>query len=225
MSQRDRSGFAIEETALPKAPNLLRVHALWCGVLLASTALVYFAGIAPLIKERSHLREEKQRLAAKREERKLIEQRGKATYAELHEVERKLESAVKLKPPQQINRRLESIIALVENSGLALTEHTPGQAVSGKQYGYVPIRMTGEGTYPAVLAFVRSLHENFKDVEVRQLDIKSAVLARDSLPTFSVDMVWYTLPENAGSEAMDRADRAEKSGREAAAKETLDQDP
>jgi hypothetical protein len=85
--------------------------------------------------------------------------------------------------------------------------------------------MSGEGTYPAVLTFVRSLHENFKDVEVRQLDIKSAVLARESLPTFSVDMVWYTLPENTEGETLDRADRAEKSGREAAAGETRDQRP
>jgi Tfp pilus assembly protein PilO len=166
------------------------------GACLGLTVAAYALGVQPLI-------ERQRRDDALREQ--LQEQRQTASdkASSLADLQRQLADAklvlaktpLRLQPAVLINQRLEAVARLATECGVALDEMRPGAPSDSAHYQTVPIRIVGNGRYPACTTFLRKLRANFGDMGVRSFQTASAG-NQPAEPTalFQAELVWYTQP-------------------------------
>lgn len=216
----------IRRPAVPFKRRMLTVDG---AGLIASVALVaaaYLAGVEPVINAHADVEQQRRLIEEQSRNAEDAERLLAAERAKLLELQRQLAAtSVKLDPPSDINRRLAIISDLADRHGLSIQALDPGAPAADPAIGkfaLVPIRLSGEGTFPDVARFLHELlSDQFADVEVRALNISaapsmgSAALTRSTMqpgsspsentgpmpenPTaerasFALDLRWYAAP-------------------------------
>lgn len=124
---------------------------------------------------------------------------------------------VKLVAPTRINQQMDALTMLAQEHRLRITQLSPDRPERNRWFTGVPIRMSGEGTFPACVAFVEAVSARHNDVAVRglrlaalssgpgpaQSDAPTPENADGNTPkappqtpaTFDVEFVWYAAPD------------------------------
>lgn len=173
------------------------------AVLAVGTGLWYIGAFSPMETRRAAVAGLQTTLAARSGELATLDEdwaklkRDQATLAE------HAKNAVQLSRLSTLNVRLGEIPAVAEVRGIVLDELAPGTttlpAQSGAKYQRTPIRMSGSAQYEAVQGLLGDLHTAFPDTEVVRLAMAGQSDAPGSDIRFTIELVWYTLPDAARS--------------------------
>lgn len=189
-----------------------RVHALAGGVLASLTLAVYLGVVAPARRASERLDEERSAMASNAQEKGNLQASIDQHRARIAALERQLRSIVELKPATYLNRRRSELTDLFERVGLSLSDMKAGEHKDNGQFGAVSLSMSGAGSYGAVVSFLRTLHHEFRDVEVTGLEVTAPADREKGAAHFSLQMTWFTLPEKSGPSAPGGAVSADPAG-------------
>lgn len=104
------------------------------------------------------------------------------------------ESKVRLQPVSQLNTHVSRIANLAAASGLRVHEVEIGEMVRHEHYETAPIRLAGDGSYPACASFMHRLHEAFPDTAVASLALTGRPQQADDLTAFHFTLTWHAAP-------------------------------
>ena len=170
------------------------------GLAIVLTGLAYVAGVHPLVRHR-------QEAAAIRDRLTEAEQTARQLDISKRRVERTLEKqrralptdAVKLRAAAHLNQQLNALIGLARDRGLDIDEVHVGDSIEDEHYRKIMVVLRGTGTYQTWTEFLRSLHEQFRDVAVKGFELAASVRWPASEVTGSVDLVWYASSMQTGT--------------------------
>lgn len=164
-----------------------------CAVALL-TGLAWFGVVTPVEASRAGDAERALRLqtltasadAAEAEvealERRTTEARALAARAEL-----------RTRPVTELNARISALVASAEAADLRTDTVRPGDPRPDGAAVRVPIRVAGRGSYPALTAFLDSLHANDRDIAVTGVTVARGDGATGAA-RFEVDLTWWATP-------------------------------
>lgn len=166
-----------------------------CAVLLLMGWLI---GLGPLMSESQQATKVVAEADAAEAEAKISKAELDRLQKDLKAIKKRLkEQPVGLKPARQINPLLMEIAAFAKTKKLSITGTRAGQPVALAFYDYVPIELSGEGTYADLLGFIRHVHEQRGDLGVVAFSANrtkgGAALA------FDIKLAWYVLSDNTGA--------------------------
>lgn len=176
-----------------------RVDLTACAALALVALLAFWVGIRPVFDaEERHrqmgvqLRESRSQLAARRQEYAQVQQAIGATK------ERLRRSTVVLHTAEGLATRQEEVSAAVVNAGIELEQLTVGTAVPGDLLDTIPLHVTGQGTFPEVVAVMHELRTRFPDMAITSFQISGGGATgagsekNASSVRFLLDIAWYT---------------------------------
>lgn len=102
---------------------------------------------------------------------------------------------LRLEPFENINQRMTAILKLSVASGLKIDEIGPGNPTIDAYYQTVPIDLTGKGSFPNAVAFLRTLRQQFPDTVVGSLRITRGTTDTSPIGTFAFHLKWHALPK------------------------------
>jgi Tfp pilus assembly protein PilO len=185
-------------TTLPPRPvassSTRSVDAAGIGALLLITALAYFAGVEPAIRRAGELRAafnsitDRAKEAQEAEGARLDAERKSAALGVA------LKSSVKLLPIASMNERLAALADTAKSNNITVSQLTPGTPTVLAKYMSVPVKISGNCTYPELTRLLRQLHEIMPDTAVENLAITVDPNRTDATSAYSIDLVWYAAP-------------------------------
>ena len=174
------------------------VHGTGAGVCVLLSLLLYVMAISPMMAHHQAQKVMQAELEAERDKARQIAQVTQRMQAELVSTERAVaDYALKLEPVTALNRRVSQLTALATQIGLQINEIRPRQAQPGTFYQTVPIRVAGEGSYLASIAFIHALHATLPDISVASLKLYGRVVPgqQETVSTFEFELIWYAEPD------------------------------
>lgn len=164
------------------------------AIMLLAGVGFYWMGVGPMMEVRHQqqtLREQvrQQQSSVAEAQAKVQEMRG-----ELDRARQALAgSPVQLQPGSHVNSRLGKLTELAVKFELKVDEIQPAETAYGPDYGYVPIRLTGRGTYKTWTTFLHELTRSFADMSVDSFQLS----AKPNAPAeFHVSLRWYVSPNS-----------------------------
>lgn len=167
------------------------------GALLcvAMFALVYFAGIGPLLSRRAAYETLRNDLDLERREVVKAASSLDDLQEQISSATRDLaESRIHLQSADRINRRIAELTDLVMESGLKIDIIEPGGVIKRTWYNTVAIRLEGSGECRKSMLFLHELREMFPDMVVSSLRLSAGPPPATSQGSFRLDVLWCTAP-------------------------------
>ena len=158
------------------------------------TAAAYAVGLRPLLHKRDQEQVQRNGLEERRSLATARAQLLGDLHRELAETKEVLaRTPIRLQPATLVNQRLEAVARVATECGIGLDEIRPGSAADSTHFQTVPIRLVGNGTYPASATFLRRLRRTFGDMGVRTFHAANKDAGADA-PTaiFQAELVWFT---------------------------------
>lgn len=188
------------------SPQLLRVHAIGAGIVVAALAAGWFLFVRPSdtareARERTNaaLRDAEPRLETLRRERVQVE-------AAIVEASQRLESNnQRLRGIDAQNERIAELTALAGECGLQIDRLLPGERARQGLYLVVPIRLEGAGEYPDCARFLHLVVDRFSDMSVRSFRLRADQGGRNRRALFGFDLAWYADPAGAAGDSSSEA--------------------
>ncbi len=169
-------------------------------VCAALTAAAYFFGIQPVFASQGLRAEQREQLNAGRAELTTLANTHQQLRLRRVNVQReRAENPLHLQPATHTNRRVTKLSELASACGLRVDRIQPGETRPGPRYGSKPIVLTGVGGFPKCVEFLRRLRETFPDTGVTHFDLNSDGVTGKALPTFAINLEWYTALDSAGN--------------------------
>lgn len=170
---------------------------LFCIVFIA---VGYVLGYAPLMSQT----QQETSLIEQAEEAELqakqIKQELDRIADELSDVKAALdEQPVNLKPASQINPLLAQLADWSELHNLSITRTNAGRPEALAYYDYVPVQISGEGSFGALLAFFDRLNSDRGDLGL--VSFKVNRMAAGSGVSFDLELAWYVLSDDVQEQA------------------------
>lgn len=171
------------------------IHAAGVSACVVLSVLFCLAGLRPILSERrtnalqeAKLQEQRQQETKRRALITTLRQDIVLAHKALDEM------PLRLKPAGHVNQRLARLTDLATANGLDIHEIQPEDAASGTHYDTVPVRLAGKGTYQTHTAFLRNLHQTFRDTAVTSFQLVGNPRQPDEPATFRMTLAWYTSP-------------------------------
>jgi Tfp pilus assembly protein PilO len=173
-----------------------QIYAVGGAVCLAMTFVGYLVGIQPALAEYAAHQAELAELAARKTKASDLARQLALSHGSLEATRKEVEGLpLRLEPATAVNRRLDRLADLCNDSELSIDELQPGSPADAPHYQTVPIRLVGRGSYPACASFLRELRRRFPDTAVRSFESSNPNPARNQATgTFRFELVWYTAP-------------------------------
>jgi Tfp pilus assembly protein PilO len=176
--------------------KLLYIDLAGAAIALAIGAIAYWAAIVPANNSRQALLEQRKSL---QDSEKAI-QETKAATANLRDQFSQLRAAiaanpVKLGASSGVNSEISHLTELATGLGLKVAEVQPGEATYCRQYGAVPIHITGSGSFGAWTGFTHRLSTDCPDVWVDAFVLNGKPETPGAWADFAVDLVWFVQPQ------------------------------
>ena len=163
------------------------------AVCLILTGLVYFVGIRPLIDQRAEAAEARDRLQEHRQTELGLKAKRQKLMKRLAAVRAALpESTLELQSVRRLNQRLDSLIQLARQFGLAIDEVRPGGSVEGPHFRKTAIHLIAKGGYQSCVKFLSEAHVRFRDTSVTDFALEANPGDRDPIARCKIDLLWYT---------------------------------
>jgi Tfp pilus assembly protein PilO len=158
------------------------------------TAGAYALGVRPMLQQRELDQTQRQTL----DQRRSTATKQAETLANLQRDLAEMKDAlartpIRLQSATLVNQRLEAVARVATECGVGLDEMRPGSAVDSTHFQTVPIRIVGNGTYPACATFLRRLRRTFGDMGVRTYHAgNNSPTNIAPTATFQAELVWFT---------------------------------
>jgi hypothetical protein len=170
------------------------VHAAGAGLGIALAGGLYLGVVRPVHSARANAIQQRTALASLTEELSEVERDMNSARSQGDALQKQLDSAVRLQDPSRLNRYVTDVMRVATDAKLTVLEAPQGEyRAAHPDFGRVPIALQGAGQPADVLAFLDSLHEHCRDIEVTGVEIDSAQGAQGER-RYRVEMDWYTLP-------------------------------
>jgi len=102
---------------------------------------------------------------------------------------------VQLESAAAVNARIGKLTDLATRNDLKVDEVQPAEASYGKDYGCVPIRLMGSGTYRTWTTFLHQLAQSFPDISVDSFELLVKAKRAQRAAGVPVNLVWYVRPD------------------------------
>lgn len=179
------------------------VHAAGAGVGLALAGALYVGVIRPAHSARSNAIQQRSAVSELTGELTTVENDINNTRAQIDALQKQLSTAVQLQDPSRLNRYVTDVMRLATKSKLSVLEAPQGDyRPAHPDYGRIPIALEGTGQPADVLAFLDTLHEACRDIEVVGVELAAS---GDGPSRYRVAMEWYTLPVHRTAPAADQS--------------------
>lgn len=171
-----------------------RADGIGVAALLCCAVVWYLIGVRPVMDARAEMTSAAAEIETRRGEiakagHTVTSLNDQVLAAEQTEAAR----AVRLGKASQINSRVDALAELALAAGLRLDSIRPGEPILAPKFTSVPIVISGGGSYPTAVEFLRALRVRFPDVGVRGFDLRAAN-GESGIGAFAFDLVWYTEP-------------------------------
>lgn len=166
------------------------------GAIIVISALTYIAAFQPLLRQKAHAQITKTELVSQQHQARELAATHQRFQQKLAALERALpDTAVELRTLNYLNRRLDKLIQLTKDTGLAIEELRPGKTLEDEHYRKILIHLTGTGTFRTCTGFLDRFHASFQDMAVQTFNLEA--LPEGALPstTCQLVLVWYTKKE------------------------------
>ncbi|GEM_PF-7096278 len=100
-----------------------------------------------------------------------------------------------LRHPTEFNGLLASLNRAALESGLALDQIRPGAVDRTLETSKHRITLAGRGTYPAAVAYLLAIRDQFPDVTVVALSARHGGEADDHAALLSLELAWHAQPD------------------------------
>ena len=173
-----------------------------CGALVcaALTCGVWFLGIEPLRVQRRAAGERERQLEEMTLDAKHLALQVRQSATQLNVVRTHLgEIKLDLQSAARVNQRIAEVTAAAGQCGLEVSDVRPGRAVVGQRHAIQPIEMSGTGSYPSAVQFVRKFHQSFGDSGFASFELAGNPGAPSMPASFHFRIHWYVEPPGTAS--------------------------
>ena len=173
-----------------------------CGALLcaALTCGAWFVAVEPLRAQRRTAAARRQDLDEKTLQAKHLAIQVRQAQTQLAAVQKHLgEIKLDLQSAARVNQRIAEVTAAAGQCGLEVSDVRPGRAVVGRRHAVQPIEMSGTGSYPSAVQFVRTFHRTFGDSGFASFELAGNPSAPGMPASFHFRIHWYVEPPGTAS--------------------------
>ena len=173
-----------------------------CGALvgLALTCGVWLTAVQPLRAQRAAVAAHERELDEKALDAKHLALQIRQAQTQLASVRQHLgQIKLELQSASRVNQRIAEVTAAAGQCGLEVSDVRPGRAVIGSRHAVQPIEMSGTGSFPAAVKFVRKLHESFDDSGIAAFELAGNPQAPGTPASFHFRIHWYVQPPGTAS--------------------------
>ncbi len=183
------------------------------GVCVALTLGVYVLGIEPRLERTAQTLRDLSVVSSREREAQELDQGIAGARKRLVELTKQSEdSAVRLEPPENINRRLEAITRLAETHHVTIDQLGPGSASTDTRHIRIPIKVGGTCGYVSFGSLIADLRAEFPDTAVNEFSISAPHAGDTTHAGFTLDLMWFAAPPG-GAVAKGSAEQAGRAGR------------
>ena len=187
-------------TSLAMRLSPWQLNLLGMAVCAALTAAVWVTTIEPVRARRAATAARRQELDDRAQESKRLVGLVRQTTARLATVRKQLDEVrLSLQPAARVNQRIAEVTSAATQCGLELSDVRPGRAMVGPRYAVQPIEMSGTGTLPAAVQFIRAFHRTFGDSGFDGLELAGNPAAPGAPGSFHFRIHWYVQPPGTAS--------------------------
>jgi Tfp pilus assembly protein PilO len=173
-----------------------------CGAVLcaALTCGVWFGAVEPLRAQRAAAAAREQELDGTTLQAKQLAVQVRQAQTQLAAVQKHLgEIKLDLQSAARVNQRIAEVTAAAGRCGLEVSDVRPGRAVVGPRHAVQPIEMSGTGSYPSAVQFVRTFHQTFGDSGFASFELAGNPAAPSMPASFHFRIHWYVEPPGTAS--------------------------
>ncbi len=191
-----------------KNSKIMMVHASGAALGCVLALALYFGVIKPSYESRREANEMSQSLNDRSRQLDEMIHRINKTKDDVELLTEQLNGAVGLQESSQLNRYVQRIVDLAEQSRCKVSEAKPGEYQSVfADYGRVPLDLKCEGKPEDIIGFLSALHDSHRDTDVVACSLATHMVGSRIMATSSLSMMWYTLPEGTIAEGNARAEK------------------
>ena len=166
------------------------------AVIAGLSAAAYFGLVAPAVAHHQLAQAQSADLIAQQNKTRDMERSLRTLNDQLGSVRSTIEkSRFMLEPPTALNDRLAKITDIAGEHHLQVDAIESGATLNYPRFSTVAIRMSGKGPYRNCAAMLQRVREQMIDVGVTAIQMTSTGIAIDTNANFSIELVWYTQPQ------------------------------
>lgn len=167
------------------------IHGVGAAIGLVILGIGYVVGVAPALKAKERLGNDRETLNTMRAELDAAEDRvRKLRHAEESaraELER---SAIPMRPAGDRNEVIGELASFAERERLKLNQIRAGNLEPDKPVSVVPIVMSGTCDFSDFDRTLAKLREEFPDVRIRSFSIGRTLARPEQVPSFEFQLAW-----------------------------------
>lgn len=207
-----------------KSSKSLLIHVSGAGIGCALAIVLYLGVIKPTFDAQREAKQLSDSLAERSQKLEAMILQIDRAKESTESLTQQLSGAVGLQEASQLNRYVQRVVELAEQSRCKISEAKPGeyQPVSA-DYGRVPIELKCEGKPEDIIGFIRAMHGTHRDTDVVAYAMTTQMAGQRAYASGTMSLKWYTLPEGTIADTANRAvsnDAGTSSGRADAAEQT-----
>ncbi len=176
-----------------KKRALLQIDATASAVCLVTSLAVFFVVLYPLIRQNSLLADQRNKLAANRDESSRLSASMGMLSNQLAAVQKELDaSMIRLGSSDRTNQRLAGLTSLFTDCSLAVDDIQAGTIFAGDTCDLVPISITGRGQYTQCVVALQKLRQRFADMSVARIILKGDPARAEGTERYRFQLLWHT---------------------------------
>lgn len=165
------------------------------AMLALIAAAAYVVGVAPEAREddaearlyTQMARATSQLEAARSKHREVLDALSE-TRSQLSRTDLRLQGA------DRLSERQAAISEVGARTGVEIDQLAAGSTEAGEYFDRMSLRMSGRGSFPDVVLFMRELRATFADTELGSFQFSGQRGAAGATITFVFNLTWYTAP-------------------------------
>jgi Tfp pilus assembly protein PilO len=158
------------------------------------TLLLYYGGLAPLMRERDSTLAHRDELKARQENASSLAASVARVRSQLNTVREAIDKTpLKLQPSRLVNTRLAELTELATAQGLQIEHVEPSPSRAAGRYEIVPLRMAGMGRFPTCVQFLHKLRSGFPDTGIAGFQLSGNPSAAGT-GRFELELHWFATP-------------------------------
>ena len=168
------------------------IHAAGGGWCVAVAIAAYALGIHPVLIAHWQQEDHRGQLAQQQETLDDRQRDVERVREKITEIRREIDAtSVELESLDQLNQRLARVAALAKHCGLAIHGAVPGEAIDTQKSLEVPVRLAGQGAYPAITVLLSRLYETYPDLRVDSFELIGNPADASSPDRFEIQLTWH----------------------------------
>ena len=174
-------------------PATMHIHLAGVVVCLVATVTAYYAGVHPVVEQRSIVNAQKKELKIQRHKATTLKALTQELADQLTAVTEELaRTRIPLLSSTKVNTRVADLTALLSDSRLEVDDVKIGKTAEGSRCSIVPIDIAGRGGCGECAAFLHYLHEAFPDTGIAAVELTGDPSRPQKPRNFSFELLWHT---------------------------------